>query len=293
MRKRVRVFLNAKSGPRRTEQARLRDLFATHDCDCTISELRHLARFHQSDPVEVPFIAAGGDGTVNLVAAIVAGTRRSLGIVAVGTLNHFARDLGLPLELEAAVRVAACGLPRIVDAAEVNGLLFVNNSSLGVYPAMVIDRDRMTRGGRNKWTSLVAASARAFIRFRCLTIDLVVDGKARTCTTPFLFVGNNVYCLEGARIGRRERLDQGQLALYLTPGANRISMLRLFAAAVLGRIKQDPTYQEFNVEQFTVRARKRRLRVSFDGEVRRLDGPLHYASCPGILNVLCPTEEAE
>ncbi len=114
-----------------------------------------------------------------------------------------------------------------------------------------------------------------------------VEGEERRCTTPFLFVGNNEYCLDGARLGQRERLDRGELSLYLAPGATRGTMLRFIAAAALGRLQQLPDFQEYKTKEFTVDARRRkRLRVSLDGEVRRLTGSLQYRICPAALRVL-------
>lgn len=250
------------------------------------------ASFGGADGPEVAWVAAGGDGTVRAVAESVRGTEREFGVLALGTLNHFARDLRLPLELEGAVAGIAQSLTVAVDVGEVQSssgkaLVFVNNSSLGAYPAMVMERERMKKAGRNKWASLLLASMKAFVRFRCLTVTFEVDGEERQCTTPFLFVGNNEYCLDGARLGERDRLDGGRLCLYLAPGASRATMLRFVAAAAMGRLKALPEFVEFGTSEFTVDARRRkRLRVSLDGEVRRLAGPLRYRICPGALRVL-------
>ncbi len=287
-----RIVLNPHSGARTPAQedkeTQLRALFS--GCEITQLgpgvDLRGLAR---KDPSQLPYIAAGGDGTVNAVAQAVCGTGRPMGVLALGTLNHFARDLNLPLDLTAAASVIAAGHTRCVDAAEVNGRIFVNNSSLGAYPAMVLDRERMKKSGRNKWASLVFASARAFVRFRRLTVEMSAGSRERCCATPFLFVGNNEYCLDGIRLGRREHLNAGTLALYLAPGATRAGVLRMAFAALFGRLKQTPEYEEFLVPEFTVHVHgRRRLRVSFDGEVHRIPGPLHYRILPGALAVLCP-----
>ena len=287
-----RIFLNPHSGPqdaaRRSREAQIRTLFP----GCTVTplsrsvDLRALAR---QDPPDLPYIAAGGDGTVNTVAQAVAGSPRPMGVLPIGTLNHFARDLGLPLDLAAAAQVIAAGHTRPVDAAQVNGRIFVNNSSLGAYPAMVLDRERMKKSGRGKWSALLLASARAFLRFRRLTVEMSAEGRQRCCTTPFLFVGNNVYCLDGVHLGRREHLTAGTLALHLAPGATRAGVLRMALAALFSRLKHVPEYEEFLVPEFTVHVRgRRRLRVSFDGEVQRIPGPLHFRTLPGALNVLAP-----
>jgi diacylglycerol kinase family enzyme len=292
--RRVRVFLNNRSGIGSVSPEILCNMFATHGLACEVTILeRHidLPALAAYDPEDLAWIAAGGDGTVNAVAHAIAGTSRPMGVLPVGTLNHFAQDLGLPRTLASAIEVIATGDIQIVDAAEVNGITFVNNSSLGVYPAMVLDRERMKKSGWNKWWSLVIASARAFIRFRCLQVELELHGGIRRCTTPLLFVGNNLYAIDGGRLGRRERLDEGCLSLFLVPHTTRMAMLRLLIAALFGRVRGARELEEFTVKSVTVRAHRRRLRVSYDGEVKRMPPPLHYASRHGALRVIVSAKE--
>jgi diacylglycerol kinase family enzyme len=290
--KSVRVFLNPLAGDGRTDRQRLGELFAANGVDASFSQLTRsvdLKKLAETTPADVALVAAGGDGTVNSVASAVAGTGRPMGVLALGTLNHFARDLGLPLTLEDAVRVIATGQIRRVDVGELNGHVFVNNSSLGIYPRMVVQRERLKQNGRNKWASLVVASLRAFISFKCIQVEIEVAGQQRTCTSPFVFIGNNPYCLDGLSVGERKRLDLGTLALYLAPGATRRDILRLAMKAALGKIQTDPLYEELTAKTFSANTHgRRRLRVALDGEVLRLHGPLVYRSLPGALHVLCP-----
>ena len=234
---RVRVILNAKSGGGGADAAQLQASFAAHGCACEITALEEgvdLVALAKSEPLEVSFIAAGGDGTVNAVAHAVAGTARRMGVLPIGTLNHFAKDLGLPEDLQAAIAVAAGERTRQVDAAEVNGRVFVNNSSLGAYPLMVLDRERMKKTGWNKWMSLTIASAKAFAVMWRMRVEAEVDGVVLTCRTPFVFIGNNEYCVNGLQVGARERLDQGQLAVYLARGVGRWGCLEAGAGRAAG-----------------------------------------------------------
>src|SRR5258708_4833861 len=156
-------------------------------------------------------VAAGGDGTVNTVAAEVAGTEKTLGVLPLGTLNHFAKDLHLPLDLEGAVRTIAEGNIASVDVGEVNGRVFVNNSSLGIYPHIVhrrvVEQMRLRIGKR---PASIWATIHAFRRFPFLNLRIEVNGKTLRRETPFLFVGNNEYEMTGFRIGTRRRLDAGK-----------------------------------------------------------------------------------
>ncbi len=296
---RVRVFLNESSGAKACSAEEIGRLFAEHGWTCAITRMapgvaaRKMALKEDS---AVVYIAAGGDGTVNCVASAVAGTGRCMGVLPVGTLNHFARDLGLPLDMPGAVAAICTGEARSVDAAEVNGAIFVNNSSLGAYPMMVLDRERMKKSGWGKWVALMVASVKAFVRFHCLQVELEVEGRALRCGTPFVFIGNNEYCLEGTRLGERERMDGGELSVYLAPGATRGTVLWMAIAALFGRLKQVPEHTEYNVTSLTVgvrRKRRRGLRVSRDGEVGRMWGPLEYRSLPGALRVLVPSRDAQ
>src|SRR4029450_6264872 len=104
-------------------------------------------------------IAGGGDGTVNTVAAALVGTEVVLGVLPLGTLNHFAKDLGLPLELGGAVQTIGAGHTVRIDVGEVNGQMFLNNSSLGLYPRIVRHRQKQTeRLGRGKWPAFLWAT---------------------------------------------------------------------------------------------------------------------------------------
>lgn len=294
MGRRVRVFLNKTSGGEDAGPERLIALFAEHDCACVVTELSRsidLEALVRNDPEEVAYIAAGGDGTVNCVANLVAKTRRRMGVLPAGTLNHFAKDLGLPMDLDGAVAVASGSVARSVDAGEVNCRIFVNNSSVGVYPLMVLDRERMKRAGWNRWASLAIASLKSFVRLRRFRVHLQVDGVTRRARTPFLFIGNNEYCLEGSRLGSRPNLNRGELAFYLADDTSRTGILRMVCAALLGRLRKLPEYEELQATEATICVRQRRPRVSCDGEVKRMIAPLHYRILPGALQVLCPPAE--
>ena len=290
--RRVRVFLNEDSGAGGVSPATLCAAFAADGCECDVTALAKELDWRgldSQDDGDVVWVAAGGDGTVNAVAAACAGSERVMGVLPVGTLNHFARDLGVSLRLGEAIKLVATGADRRVDLAEANGVLFVNNSSLGMYPAMVLDRDRLRKGGGSKWWAMVRASARAFARFRCLEVDMEFEGEVRHCRTALLFVGNNRYEKEGGQIGQRKRLDEGVLSVALIAGTTRWGMLKVLAAALVGRVKDAGELEEFVVTSFKVRAHgRRRLRVAFDGEVKRMRGPLEYKARPRALRVIAP-----
>jgi YegS/Rv2252/BmrU family lipid kinase len=234
-------------------------------------------------------VAGGGDGTVSAVASCLAGTTVRLGVLPMGTLNHFAKDLGLPLALDAALDVIAHGRELAVDMGEVNGRLFINNSSLGLYPDIVLDRERQRqRLGRGKWTALLAASLHAARRYPVLSLDLEVDGKRLQRRSAFVFVGNNAYRMEGFEIGERRALSDGQLSLYLTQRTGRFGLLRLALRALAGRLQQARDFDMLAAKAVVVRTARHRMRVATDGEVTMMRTPLHYRVRPGVLRVAVP-----
>lgn len=234
-------------------------------------------------------IAAGGDGTVSAVASRLADTGIALGVLPMGTLNHFAKDLGIPLELDAAIDVIAHGHVVPVDAAEVNGRIFINNSSLGLYPDIVLDRERQRRHlGRGKWRALFAASLHAARRYPVLPLAIDLDGRTHHRASAFVFIGNNKYTMEGFEIGERAALDGGTLSLYVTQRTGRFGLVRLAVLALLRRLKQARDFDMVSARSLTVATRKRQIRVAVDGEVTLMQPPLHYRVRPGALRVVVP-----
>jgi len=232
--------------------------------------------------------AGGGDGTVSAVASVVAGSAVPLGVLPMGTLNHFAKDLGIPLDLDSAVRTLFTGVPAEVDVGEVNGRVFVNNSSIGLYPQIVRERDRGQGRGRGRWLAFASAIAQVLRRGVTLHVGVVADkGFEIILDTPFLFVGNNPYSVTGLEIGKRARLDCGTLWLCAAPHANRLKLLGLALGALLGRLSQADLIQH-DLQAALIRTSRRRMHVAIDGEVTLMQTPLRYRVRPGALRVMIP-----
>lgn len=237
-------------------------------------------------------IAAGGDGTIGTVAALLADTGVPLGVLPLGTLNHFARDLGIPVEVEAALATVAAGAIVRVDLAEVNGRIFVNNSSIGIYPDMVVERGARF-AGLSKLVATPLAFLRALWRFPRRRLRIVVAGRAAVYRTPCLFVGNNEYQLDLLRMGRRPRLDGGDLCVYVAAAMSRWGMFWLALRTALGGPAATPDLEMLRTPSLDVLSHRRRLRVSLDGEILRLQPPLRYRSRPVALMVFAPPPEAD
>jgi diacylglycerol kinase family enzyme len=239
-----------------------------------------------------PVVAGGGDGTVNAVAGKLAGTDIVLGVLPMGTLNHFARDVGVPRNLEAAVRNVFAGRVIEVDAGEVNGRIFVNNSGIGFYPHFVRQREELERRGHVKRVAFLLALSAVVRRYFRLRIRAHMDeAEALEQVTPFLFVGNNRYQTSGLEIGTRSRLDSGRLWVCTAPRTGRGDWIGVALRTLFG----GATDRELNVsevKEIWVRPETPRVSVSTDGEVSIMDAPLHYRIRPRALRVIVPAREA-
>jgi len=232
-------------------------------------------------------VAAGGDGTVSGVAAALVGTGKPLGVLPAGTLNHFARDAKIPSPIEDAARVIVTGRARPIDVAEVNGRIFLNNSSIGVYPNAVEIREQLRKNGRGKWVAMAIALWRVLRTYRGVRVVLTANGRSVSVRTPFVFVGNNEYVIEGRQIGAREHLTSGKLYVYLAPriAARRLPIVLLHALA--GRAMKSHDFEIISTTELTIETTSmRRIIVSLDGETTTLKMPLHYRTRPGALQVI-------
>jgi len=237
-------------------------------------------------------IAMGGDGTVSAVAAGLAGTAMPLAVVPLGTLNHFARDLGMPLELGDAVRAIRDGANEPVDVGEVNGRVFINNSSIGLYPEALIARDDQRRRGWNKLPATLLAVARVLWRFPLLAVCVATSERTVTTKTPLVFFGNNEYSTTLLSVGKREALDRGVLSVHTVRARSRAKMLWLVVRALFRKPQTIDDFEAQRVTEATVRCTKRHLVVALDGEVLRMRSPLAYRIRPGALLVRRPPRQA-
>jgi diacylglycerol kinase family enzyme len=233
-------------------------------------------------------VAGGGDGTINAVASVLAGTPVRLGVLPLGTLNHFAKDLNIPLDLDEAVANAVQGVAAKVDVGEVNGRIFLNNSSLGIYPDIVRDREQQQRHlGRSKWPAFGWALLTALRRFPFMSVRLKINGEEHLRRTPFVFIGNNEY-LQGLTLGARERLDTGKLCLYVAQKPTRLGLLRYAMHALFGRLQEARDFDVLSAPSLDIETRHQRLRVATDGEVTLMTPPLCYRSRAAVLTVIVP-----
>ncbi len=233
-------------------------------------------------------VAGGGDGTLNAVASALRGTSVPMAILPIGTLNHLARDLGVPLKADEAIHALSHSRTLPMDLGEVNGRIFLNNSIIGLYPAYAFLRARYEEQGRAKWLAVLSAIISVFRRNPSFTVRLLVDGQSITRRTPYILIANNEHRMEGYQLGERARLDQGRLWVYAMRRLSRWGLVRLAVSLLFGRFHKRDNFETFNAAAVEISTRRKRLGVALDGDVTNLRTPLAYRSLPAALTVIAP-----
>lgn len=292
----IEVIINAHSGTARKSGVldRLDQLFESPHATVRFHRVRKgadiatLARKAAEGDSEV-VVAAGGDGTISGVASALVGTDKSLGVLPLGTFNFFSQRLGIPLDLEEAARTILEGRATEVNVGEVNERIFLNKSSVGLYPLAVRHRERMYRQyGRNRLVALISGCLALLRHDRVMTIGISTEKEERTFRSRFVFVCNNPQELDYYQIRGRHCLDQDRLAVYLPEPLSPFQMLRLGLRMFFRGLKDAEGYDALCAREMRLETRRPRLPVSIDGEVEMMTTPLIYRMRPGALRVLVP-----
>ena len=283
------------------EPQRIRRGLAARGVEATVElvapeDLERVARDAARDPALAAVIAGGGDGTLNTIAAALAGTGKPFGVLPLGTHNHFAKDLGVPLDLDAAVdalgRGVAAGASRAIDVGEVNGRLFLNFSGVGLHPQMVKHRDvQRAVLGRTKFVAMFFALLRVLRRPPVLRARLEAPGLSVRRFTPSVIVCNNPHQMRVFGVENVSYPDRSLLNVYVARSTNWAGIVWLFVRAALRTLDNAWNFESVAVPELTLRTRGQTARVSIDGEVTDLQTPLEYRVMKGGLTVVLPVEE--
>jgi diacylglycerol kinase family enzyme len=301
---RVHAVINRKAGSALGYSAEQ----LASEAEADFEEAGHEIEVHVVDPEDIEaaldkavaadpdiLVAGGGDGTIRSAASRLLGSTIALGVLPLGTVNRLARDLNIPLEPRAAIRALASGGCREIDVAEVNGEIFLCNSMLGL--PSEISQERQNLRGRPFWQRVrgyfkllrtILASRRH--------LELSIDGderKGRRVRVLSLAVSNNVYRKQPSLIFTREALDQGKLGVYIAKPHSGLGLLWVLARAALGFWTGDDRLDSLSARKVVIKTRKKRLRLSNDGEVETLKTPLYYQIHPKALKVFAPPARAE
>jgi len=291
----IDVLLNEKAGSIEGDTSRrITEAFARTAVEARVLALggdRLAAAAQEAARQHRVLVAAGGDGTVSSIAAVAADAGAVFGVIPLGTLNHFAKDAGIPLDLQAAVETIAAGHVDPLDIAMANRRAFVNNVSAGFYARAVRERQIEQRRGHAKWTALAMGLFRAWLDFRPITVRLTIDGEVRVRRTPFVFVGNGEYVTEGLAVGRRSTIANGRLSVHTAPECTRAEMLSMVLRAVSGTLTEDVQLESIDAREIVIEPAARQAALVADGELVAEQAPIHCCVRQGALRTLRPASQ--
>lgn len=284
MKKPIVLVYNARSGGRYS-LAKLTPLFAAHRLRITASyAISHTIKTDLTSHIAAgeTIVAVGGDGTLSAVASLLVDTTAILAPLPGGTFNNFTKDLGISQNFEEAVARLAIAKPKKIDIGEVNGIYFLNNSSVGLYPRSLRTRKRL-EDRLGKWPAAFWAVLRELIWHRTYTFTI---GK-RSFKTSFIYVGNNRYTIRGFDIPRRTSFSAGILSVFIISATTRFGIARAYVAAAMRSNANVSSFTNFEGESVTISSNKHNhVSVSHDGEVTKTSLPLRYTIHKKALRVL-------
>jgi diacylglycerol kinase family enzyme len=294
----VEVILNAGSGASEASELRrlVSEQFAARGVEARVRLVRGgkqlaAAARGAAEGGAGCVVAAGGDGTINAVASALSGTGKSLGVLPVGTFNYFAKALGLPLDLEGAVSTIAAGHVAEVDVGEVNGRLFINNASIGLYPSIIRQREReYQRWGRRQLVAYAAVARTLLQGSPFMGVRLWTHGQELSARTPLIFVGANGYQIGEFDLPGGECVGRGELAVYVARPAGGRALPPPAGPALHTPPHGERTLHVICADEARVETRRRRIPVALDGEVVRLETPLLFKRRRAALKVCVPKE---
>lgn len=281
------VNLESGSGEAAREALEAVGGFEVEPCSAEILDRRIQRAIHDgADRV----VVAGGDGTIAKAASALVGQKTALAIVPGGTLNHFARDHGIPVDHTKAAEISATGETTTTDVATVNGRVFLNTSSVGAYVVFVRTRERLERhlGYR---IATVVAGLRLLGRVRPFTVELTLDGQPRRYRSALVFVGVGERELQLPSLGSRAENGRRGLHVIVVRGGTWARLVAVgLVAAFRGNdaVKRGKLADSYVVDECRIEFRRRFGRVAVDGEIIEMSSPLAYRIERDALRLVVP-----
>lgn len=238
-------------------------------------------------------VAAGGDGTLNAVAAKLMKTEIPMGILPLGTFNYVARLLNIPLDLLKAADVIATGKMREVHVAQINDHIYLNNASLGLYPLFIQKRElynqRFGRFALNAYTS----SLDVLIRDRKeLKLEVEVDCKKYPVKTPLIFFGNNQLQLAEMNLRIAESAKKGKVAGLVVAKSDKRTLFKILWQLIKGNLDKAPDVYSFSADEVKIYSKRKKLTVALDGEIVEIQPPLKISVRKNALKIMVPHDSA-
>ncbi|HEY3663297.1 MAG TPA: diacylglycerol kinase family protein [Chthoniobacterales bacterium] len=295
----IEIILNKGSGSHEAQDSHeiLTKIFRESGRSFAISvasgeEISRLAQEKAKSDCEV-LVAGGGDGTICGVAEAAREHGKTLGVLPLGTFNYFAKNLGIPLELEEAARVILEGESVRASVLDLDGRLILNNSSIGIHPAVLMQRRKLyRRWGRNQLNAYLSVLITASQPAPRLRVRLATDEGEVVRETPLVMICSNAFQMEEFALAGRECLAEEKFALYVARMAGRTTIFRLGMRALFRCLRPGIDYEVICTSDVTIETlRRRRLRAAVDGELQTLNSPMRFQVAPQPLCVLAPREK--
>jgi diacylglycerol kinase family enzyme len=240
-------------------------------------------------------LVAGGDGTIASAAALVAGGKTELAILPGGTLNHFAKDHGIPTDLDEAAKVAAEGTVEGADLGYVNDRVFLNTSSIGAYVTFVRVRERFEKSLGYALASFFAF-LRVFSSVRTFGVELEVEGAKKSYRSSLVFIGVGERDLKLPALGSRVEGGKRGLHVMIVQGRRPARLLAIALAGIARGTKQAaelPQFDSFIVDSCRIDVRRSATIVALDGELKQMDTPLDYRIDRDAIRLVVPGRRKE
>jgi len=238
-------------------------------------------------------LAGGGDGTISTAAGIAYSSGVPLGVLPAGTMNLFARALGMPLVLSEALEAIAAGELGAVDIASANDRPFVHQFGVGVHARLVRIRENMSYSSRiGKMLASLRAIGAAAVNPPEFSAEIRTENGVETRRVAGIAVSNNP--LGSGRVLHAERLDGAVLGVYVAAPVSTSGLLKLAFDLFAGTWRESPAVSEEEVAEVTLHfpQRKRGAKAVIDGELIRLDKSVTLKVHPQGLKVILPKAEA-
>ena len=293
------VLLNSGAGtllgtePEREAQ-RVRERFARSGIEAEVRALAgpQIAEAVQGalrSPDTSMIVAGGGDGTLNAVASEIIDTDKIFAALPLGTLNHLAKELGMPQDLDAAIDAIGAGVVRDMNVGEVNGHPFLLFSAIGLYADIIKHRDAQRKAlGRKKWPAMFVAAVKMITRFPLTWVRITTKDGSWWRLTPAVYVSISEYQKELFGVEHVACRERQGLDVFVAAKTRRLGVIWLLLKAFFGLVKPLKDFEAMCVQEFELNLRQRHVRVGIDGEVVSMETPLRYRLRRGVLKVMTP-----
>jgi diacylglycerol kinase family enzyme len=248
----------------------------------------------QAKKQNVAVVAVGGDGTVNLLAGLCCKHKATLGIIPQGTFNYFARNHGISTNLQEAVKIIADNNIKKATLGFVNGRVFVNKVSFGLWTRLIREREEASSFfGRLRIVAVISAIYSMLQRQKIFSIHMDIKGEKKQIDTSMVFICNNKLQLENVGLQGAQCVEAGQLAVVALKKSTRLQVVRFLIKGLFKILSDEGRLSEFCSGSFKISSRRRKINIVIDGEITRLKTPLLFEAKKDALNLLAPAKEAD